>query len=103
MSKPQNDSVKQKVEHPNVEYDHNEIGFQNPRNGVAPDNVEAKTYCPVSNGKVRVERDILEITNNIPKNKDGKEILYLLKRHIKICFRSALKEQWVFCMSFVIQ
>ena len=65
LSKPQNDSVKQKVEHPNVEYDHNEVGFQNPRNGVAPDNIEAKTYCPISNGKVRVERDILEITNNI--------------------------------------
>ena len=68
----------QNVEHDHiVEHDHNEDGLRKPRLWEGPSNVEIFKFSATSKHKVKVDGEIIEISNTIPKNKFGKKIFIL--------------------------
>ena len=70
VAKSPNDPSMQQVDlqHPD------EDGLHSRRKWNIPENIEAEILSTFSNHKVKVDGEMLEISNNIPKNKKGKNV-----------------------------
>ena len=73
VNKPQYDPFEHTLDHHEIEHDHHEDGLPRPRIWEELGNIEIMKFSTTSKHKVKVDGEILEISNNIPTNKFGKK------------------------------